>query len=290
MKSCSLLLEQERCQTPPDAVDEHIVVQFKTPLSHLPLQQQQQQQQQLPLGKASNQLRLNCSGMGQLLDRETPPTTTMSSMLSPLLRKALPKVNLTTIFCSSAPVAIDSEQLAFCFEPSTLAYTHTQSQSLLTPPEVGAAGGGALSVQKSYSAPTLPNALSVSPRFAKQAAFYKRRSRHLSDRSDRSSLGSDEQLSDEDFESGMYSPAGSPLKTRARLATQFGCRPLLGNLEESLLQKRLLPKIEVAGFRLQLGASGGFCPTQLTIPASSYFYELHGETLSTPYLVGIRDS
>jgi len=130
-------------------------------------------------------------------------------------------------------------------------------------------------------------ALSVSPRFAKQAAFYKRRSRHLSDRSDRSSLGSDEQLSDEDLESGMCSPAGSPLKTRARLVSQFTGRPLLGNLEESLLQKRLLPKIEVAGFRLQLGASGGFCPTQLTIPASSYFYELHGETLSTPYLVGV---
>ncbi|EDW38712.1 GL10078 [Drosophila persimilis] len=91
-------------------------------------------------------------------------------------------------------------------------------------------------------------------------------------------------LSDEDLESGMCSPAGSPLKSLARLATQFAGRPLLGNLEESLLQKRLMPKIEVMGFKLQLRASGGFCPTQLTIPAVSYFYELHGETLSTPYL------
>jgi len=262
-------------------LDEHIVVQFKTPISHVPLKlQEYQQQHQLPLSmpKVPHQLRLNCGTAASLLiDRETPPP-----MLSPLLRKALPKVNLTTIFCSSssAPIAIDNN-VAFCFEPSS-ASTSSSSQSLLTPPELAN-----LPVQKSYSAPTLPNALSVSPRFAKQAAFYKRRSRHLSDRSDRSSLGSDEQLSDEDLESGMCSPAGSPLKTRARLVSQFTGRPLLGNLEESLLQKRLLPKIEVAGFRLQLGASGGFCPTQLTIPASSYFYELHGETLSTPYLVGV---
>jgi len=75
------------------------------------------------------------------------------------------------------------------------------------------------------------------------------------------------------------------LKCRARLAAHFAGRPLLGNLEESLLQRRLMPKVEVMGFKLQLGASGGFCPTQLTIPAVSYFYELHGETLSTPYLV-----
>ncbi|KAH8297226.1 hypothetical protein KR044_007597 [Drosophila immigrans] len=298
LERCSLNGSQERCRTPPELaangaggggaaaelVDERLVVQFKTPISHVPLKQQELQSATFTVQspKLPNQLRLNCSG-ATLLDRETPPP-----MLSPLLRKALPKVNLTTIFCggssssssSSAPIAIDNS-IAFCFEPSTL--SQAQSQTLLTPPETGN-----LPVQKSYSAPTLPNALAVSPRFAKQAAFYKRRSRHLSDRSDRSSLGSDEQLSDEDLESGMCSPAGSPLKSRARLATQFSGRPLLGNLEESLLQKRLLPKIEVAGFRLQLGASGGFCPTQLTIPASSYFYELHGETLSTPYLCEIR--
>ncbi|KAL7738596.1 hypothetical protein ACLKA6_006893 [Drosophila palustris] len=307
---CTLNGQPERCQTPPemagagsgsgasDLLDERIVVQFKTPISHVPLklqeyqhqqhqhQQQHQQQQQhstLPHSmttKVPHQLRLNCGAAALLGDRETPPP-----MLSPLLRKALPKVNLTTIFCSSsssAPIAIDNNAMAFSFEPST-----STSHALLTPPEHGNNNNN-LSVQKSYSAPTLPNALSISPRFAKQAAFYKRRSRHLSDRSDRSSLGSDEQLSDEDLESGMCSPAGSPLKTRARLVSQFTGRPLLGNLEESLLQKRLLPKIEVAGFRLQLGASGGFCPTQLTIPASSYFYELHGETLSTPYLCEIR--
>ncbi|KAH8372617.1 hypothetical protein KR009_001035 [Drosophila setifemur] len=276
IERCSLNLT-ERCTTPPP---DHIVVQFKTPLSQMPAKLQPDAMvplQQQPLGKSSpklSQLRLNC-GNGPT-ESETPPP-----IVSPLMRKALPKINLTTIFCSSAPIAIGCP--AFSFEPGTLSHAHSQllaSDTGANPP-----------VQKSFSAPTLPHAasLSVFPRFSKQAlAAHKRRSRHLSDRSDRSSLGSDEQLSDEDLESGLCSPAGSPLKSRVRFAAHFGGRPLLGNLEESLLQRRLMPKIEVMGFKLQLGASGGFCPTQLTIPAMSYFYELHGETLSTPYLCEIR--
>ncbi|KAH8280406.1 hypothetical protein KR018_006551 [Drosophila ironensis] len=284
IERCSLN-PSDRCTTPPLGVADHIVVQFKTPLSQVPAKQQpdamvplQQQQQQRSSPKPS-QLRLNCgNGSGNSLnDSETPPQS-----VSPLMRKALPKVNLTTIFCSSAPIAIGCP--AFSFDPAALSHAHSQ----LLAPDAGVTPP----VQKSFSAPTLPHAasLSVSPRFAKQAlAAHKRRSRHLSDRSDRSSLGSDEQLSDEDLESGLCSPAsGSPLKCRARLAAHFAGRPLLGNLEESLLQRRLMPKIEVMGFKLQLGASGGFCPTQLTIPAVSYFYELHGETLSTPYLCEIR--
>ncbi|XP_017020042.1 protein Atossa [Drosophila kikkawai] len=292
IERCSLNSLERGCKTPPPPVDDHMVVQFKTPLSQVPAKPQpdamvplQQQQQQKSSPKPS-QLRLNCgSGLG---DMETPPPPTNSS-ISPLMRKGagvgvLPKVNLSTIFCSSAPIAIGCP--AFSFDPAALSHAHSQ----LLAPE---ATGNTPPVQKSFSAPTLPHAasLSVSPRFAKQAlAAHKRRSRHLSDRSDRSSLGSDEQLSDEDLESGLCSPAagGSPLKCRARLAAHFAGRPLLGNLEESLLQRRLMPKIEVMGFKLQLGASGGFCPTQLTIPAMSYFYELQGETLSTPYLCEIR--
>ncbi|EDW90903.1 uncharacterized protein LOC6530257 [Drosophila yakuba] len=271
----------ERCKTPPPGVADHIVVQFKTPLSQVPAKHQPDAMvplQQQQLGKSSPkpaQLRLNCGS--NLLESETPPPIT-----SPQMRKVLPKVNLTTIFCSSAPIAIGCP--AFSFDPAALSHAHSQ----LLAPDVSVTPP----VQKSFSAPTLPHAasLSVSPRFSKQAlAAHKRRSRHLSDRSDRSSLGSDEQLSDEDLESGLCSPAGgSPLKCRARMAAHFAGRPLLGNLEESLLQRRLMPKIEVMGFKLQLGASGGFCPTQLTIPAVSYFYELHGETLSTPYLCEIR--
>ncbi|XP_043064278.1 uncharacterized protein LOC108086427 [Drosophila ficusphila] len=277
LERCSLN-PAERCKTPPPGVADHIVVQFKTPLSQVPVKPQPDAMVPLQQSKSSpkpSQLRLIC-GSG-VLESETPPPT-----VSPQMRKALPKVNLTTIFCSSAPIAIGCP--AFSFDPATLSHAHSQ----LLAPEASATPP----VQKSFSAPTLPHAasLSVSPRFSKQAlAAHKRRSRHLSDRSDRSSLGSDEQLSDEDLESGLCSPAGgSPLKCRARLAAHFGGRPLLGNLEESLLQRRLMPKIEVLGFKLQLGASGVFCPTQLTIPAVSYFYELHGETLSTPYLCEIR--
>ncbi|XP_030373317.1 uncharacterized protein LOC115623216 [Scaptodrosophila lebanonensis] len=333
LERCSLLVEQpkeptERCFTPPANTsattnipellpslgadfDEGIVVQFKTPTSNLPLKLQESQlhcggstsggagqRKQTP---KPSLLRINCSGTYNLLEGE--------SQAPLLLRKALPKVNLTTIFCNSsasalagglhsAPISIggssgnlmgsgdnNGTDMAFSFEPDAL--NHSQSQS--TYAVAAAVTDSNIPVQKSYSAPTLPNSLSLSPRFAKQASFYKRRSRHLSDRSDRSSLGSDEQLSDEDFESSMCSPATSPLKSRSlRLTTLFGRRPLLGNLEESLLQKRLLPKVEVMGFKVLLGASGGFCPTQLTIPAVSYFYELHGETLSTPYLCEIR--
>ncbi|XP_068144413.1 protein Atossa [Drosophila tropicalis] len=304
IERCSLNAITERCQTPPLPLEgtNNLAGQFKTPQlkldTHSPLPMPTLLTLARPMPTKPSQLRLNCTGSGlpQIYDNETPPPTT-----SPLLRKALPKVNLTTIFCSSAPITIgsssstsqpSSSSMAFCFDPSTL--SHVQSQ--LIPSDLG----NNLTVQKSFSAPTLPHVanssssstLSISPRFAKQAAaasFYKRRSRHLSDRSDRSSLGSDEQLSDEDLESaGMFSPAGSPMKCRSRLVSQFAHRPLLGNLEESLLQRRLMPKIEVQGFKLLLGASGGFCPTQLTIPAASYFYELHGETLSTPYMCEIR--
>uniref|UniRef100_A0A1A9WQQ3 DUF4210 domain-containing protein n=1 Tax=Glossina brevipalpis TaxID=37001 RepID=A0A1A9WQQ3_9MUSC len=223
-------------------------------------------------------------------------------------RRNLLKVNLTPIFCNTAAslmVSMDNQSsnaicpsipivqngakqktkdgsnsaevraetsLTFSFESPTTSALHTVP-----------------TVQKSNSAPTLPNSPSLSPRFFKASTIYKRRSRHLSDRSDRSSFGSDEQYSDEDNECNLYSPLViSPIKSRNRLTSVFARKSLLGNLEENLLQRRLMPKIEVVGFRLLLGASGGFCPTQLTIPAAAYFYELHGETLSTPYLCEVR--
>ncbi|XP_036331576.1 serine-rich adhesin for platelets [Rhagoletis pomonella] len=265
--------------------------------------------------------RVNNEMLCTTLSYSTTPATKSHQQSQPgghnalLLRKGLPKVNLTPIFCNpmpttmgatitscqSSPIPIHgaAHDNTFCFEPTALNRSggnqmqlHHQlmhssngndSASLLT------TDANNIPVQKSFSAPTLPNSPSLSPRFAKQAASYKRRSRHLSDRSDRSSLGSDEQFSDEDLESGgMYSPATSPLKQCARVAAAFGRQRLLGNLEESLLQKRLMPKVEVMGFKVLLGASGGFCPTQLTIPAAAYFYELHGEALSTPYVCDIR--
>ncbi|XP_050089073.1 serine-rich adhesin for platelets [Anopheles aquasalis] len=69
---------------------------------------------------------------------------------------------------------------------------------------------------------------------------------------------------------------------------RFGRAPMLGTLEESLLQRRLAPKYQVADFKVLLGASGSFCPTQLTIPVASYFYELPGQHLTTPYVCELR--
>uniref|UniRef100_T1H229 Atos-like conserved domain-containing protein n=1 Tax=Megaselia scalaris TaxID=36166 RepID=T1H229_MEGSC len=54
-------------------------------------------------------------------------------------------------------------------------------------------------------------------------------------------------------------------------------------LEESILQKRISPSKYVSGFKMLLGASGGFCPPQMTIPAVCYFYEINGDTINTPF-------
>ncbi|KAM7345388.1 atos homolog atossa isoform 1-T5 [Cochliomyia hominivorax] len=257
--------------------------------SHHQLQQQQQKQQQQQISKLNH---LNT------MDNSTP-TTSHNPLL---LRRSLPKVNLTPIFCnpnstmmvvSSSPIPIGNGVSNGTAETNGLISKSAEINITQASPtfsfESPSSPAPSITVQKSNSAPTLPNSPSLSPRFFKASAIYKRRSRHLSDRSDRSSLGSDEQFSDEDIDSGMYSPfATSPVKLKTRLAAVFGRKPLLGNLEECLLQRRLVPKIEVMGFKLLLGASGGFCPTQLTIPAAAYFYELKGETLSTPYLCEIR--
>ncbi|XP_055374659.1 protein Atossa [Condylostylus longicornis] len=184
----------------------------------------------------------------------------------------------STVTCTSLPIPI-VQQLELTKSPNPIKSDISLNNTTKIPE---------VPVQKSNSAPTLPNSPSLSPRFIKQAAIYKRRSRHLSDRSDRSSLGSDD-LTDEELDSLYPSPTSSPLKNKffTKLSA-FARRPLLGNLEENLFQKRFTPKMNVAGFKVLLGASGQFCPTQLTIPAASYFYELQGESLSTPYVCEIR--
>lgn len=62
---------------------------------------------------------------------------------------------------------------------------------------------------------------------------------------------------------------------------------LLGSFEENLLKNRFQPKTIVNGYKALLGASGNFCPSQLTIPAQTKFYEFHGASsrITTPYLV-----
>ncbi|XP_058177187.1 protein Atossa [Anopheles ziemanni] len=179
---------------------------------------------------------------------------------------------------------------------------------------------------KSKSAPAFPfsppTTGALSPRFLRNAQQQRlHRTRYPSERSsvsERSSIGSDEQLSDDDLpylldSSNGYSPlsrhqlalmsGGSPLKLGQAAITRpsqmlskvlnrnlfkFGRAPMLGTLEESLLQRRLSPKFQVADFKVLLGASGSFCPTQLTIPVASYFYELPGQHLTTPYVCELR--
>uniref|UniRef100_A0A182Q0D8 Atos-like conserved domain-containing protein n=1 Tax=Anopheles farauti TaxID=69004 RepID=A0A182Q0D8_9DIPT len=173
-----------------------------------------------------------------------------------------------------------------------------------------------------FSSPPAPTSGALSPRFLRNAQRqFQHRSRYPSERSsfsERSSIGSDEQLSDDDLSSSYLLDSSSPLSSsccyqqqllptairypgRASATTlpmlskvlnrnlfKFGRAPMLGTLEESLLQRRLEPKFQVADFKVLLGASGSFCPTQLTIPVASYFYELPGQHLTTPYVCELR--
>lgn len=121
------------------------------------------------------------------------------------------------------------------------------------------------------------------------AAILKRRSRHLSEiSSERSSIGSEEHISDDEFcnfSPVFLSPNKSSRNYFAKEILPFGRRALLGSLEESLLQKCFTPKFTIYGFKVLLGASGQFCPTQLTIPVVTSLYELKSQTLTTPYMV-----
>lgn len=62
---------------------------------------------------------------------------------------------------------------------------------------------------------------------------------------------------------------------------------LLGSFEENLLKNRFQPQTIVDGYKALLGASGNFCPSQLTIPAQTKFYEFQGScnNITTPYVV-----
>ncbi|CAG9802874.1 unnamed protein product [Chironomus riparius] len=137
----------------------------------------------------------------------------------------------------------------------------------------------------------------------------KRRSRHLSDRS---SLSISEYASDEDEISPSIEDIASKCNTldnkmpsipstkisslykkfvnKTQTAfNKFSKLPMLSTIEENLLHNRFQPKSTVEGFKLLLCASGSFCPTQLTIPAQTYFYEFQGiKHMSTPYVCEFR--
>ncbi|XP_060150222.1 atos homolog protein A isoform X5 [Globicephala melas] len=59
---------------------------------------------------------------------------------------------------------------------------------------------------------------------------------------------------------------------------------LLGNFEESVLNYRLDPLGIVDGFTAEVGASGVFCPTHLTLPVEVSFYSVSDDNAPSPYM------
>lgn len=139
-----------------------------------------------------------------------------------------------------------------------------------------------------------PTLMQLSPRFQRGTnSLLKRRSRHFSDRS---SISEYSNISDDEEEVlKVLTPQAPSSSTKisslykkfvTKTHAAFNKLPLLGTIEESLLRDRFQPKAIVSGFKLLLGASGSFCPTQLTIPAQTFLYEFQGlKHMSTPYVV-----
>lgn len=183
------------------------------------------------------------------------------------LSKPIPKVNLTKQFSQmpnndfndpmNRPISMDlllnSSPTLYGSRSSPIAFNFDNLSpiSLASPASAPTSATPILSspVHKSNSAPTMPVTFtspsdSLSPRFLKASAILKRRTRHLSDRS---SLGSDELFSDEEFGAGLdntYSPTLSTSKVSSpgirRFGSSlkpFGMRPLLGKFRILFIMK-----------------------------------------------------
>uniref|UniRef100_UPI00398EC24A atos homolog protein A isoform X1 n=2 Tax=Pristiophorus japonicus TaxID=55135 RepID=UPI00398EC24A len=59
---------------------------------------------------------------------------------------------------------------------------------------------------------------------------------------------------------------------------------LLGNFEESVLNFRLEPLGAVDGFTAEVGASGTFCPSHMTLPVEVSFYSVSDDNAPSPYM------
>lgn len=197
-------------------IDNFIENQFITPKNH---------RQPCPTNYKTNPLYISCRDDDNSADAND------------LDEKLLPKINLSSVF-NISPKETEStfgnvSSPRYSDLPSASAFTFENISPVLSSTSICSAGV----VHKSFSAPTFPHHHSpaLSPRFLKSAAILRRRSRHLSDRSsERSSIGSDEQLSDEDLGCGLdntYSPIISPTKTATKpfpKSYPFGRRSLLG--------------------------------------------------------------
>ncbi|KAM8894327.1 atos homolog protein A [Spinachia spinachia] len=59
---------------------------------------------------------------------------------------------------------------------------------------------------------------------------------------------------------------------------------LLGNFEECVLNYRLEPLGLVEGFTAEVGASGSFCPSHMTLPVEVSFYSVSDDNAPSPYM------
>lgn len=164
--------------------------QFKTPTANSSIKRQQK----------INPLYISCRDDGNSNDSLPSSSNVSTSKLS----KAIPKVNLTKLFGGidsgdlSSIISNDLDVEAELAHMSNLSMPISLSSVFnfdnLSPPLPSPTSGAF--VQKSQSAPSFAHSPVLSPRFLKSTQIFKRRSRHLSDRS---SIGSDEQFSDDEF-------------------------------------------------------------------------------------------
>lgn len=210
--------------------------------------------------------------------QQARPISSMSPHKKLLVNQKIPKINLSHVFDN---IHDDSGIVQDTSPTSDGVFTFTTS-----------------SPASSYP----PTMMQLSPRFSRgTTSLLKRRSRHMSDRS---SISEYSNISDDDEETlkvisepTELLPAPPVPSSTSKISSlykkfvtkthaAFNKLPLLGSIEESLLRDRFQPKAIVSGFKLLLGASGSFCPTQLTIPAQTFFYEFQGlKHMSTPYVV-----
>ncbi|KAJ8340440.1 hypothetical protein SKAU_G00350730 [Synaphobranchus kaupii] len=59
---------------------------------------------------------------------------------------------------------------------------------------------------------------------------------------------------------------------------------LLGNFEECVLNYRLEPQGTIEGFTAEVGASGTFCPSHMTLPVDVSFYSVSDDNAPSPYM------
>ncbi|XP_026087050.1 protein FAM214A-like [Carassius auratus] len=59
---------------------------------------------------------------------------------------------------------------------------------------------------------------------------------------------------------------------------------LLGNFEECVLNYRLEPLGTIEGFTAEVGASGTFCPSHMTLPVDVSFYSVSDDNAPSPYM------